>query len=279
MGTGIKLNDLLRLSEEEIARTKVRLNADYDGEDAVEVYRRDPERVNSGGFLWRGKQKMFSVGQIGICLLLVRRDVWLLTTVKTITKDLGVKGGVSFAAEEVPRLRPFFNRVLVRWHRTRKEQNQCVWFSRLMDGLEVHSILESEYDGDEFPGYDNVSLSYSQLAMILRFQKRDWVNALRGQKAVYLITDTSNGKLYVGSATGDRGMLLDRWTAYAETLHGGDVRLKALVANKGPDYIKRNFRYSIIENFNGRTDDAIILRREAYWKSVLDTRAHGYNGN
>ena len=45
MGASIKLNDLLRLTEEEIARTKVRLNADYDGEDAVEVYRRDPERA------------------------------------------------------------------------------------------------------------------------------------------------------------------------------------------------------------------------------------------
>ena len=41
----IKLNDILRLTNEEIARTKVRLNADYDGEDAVEIYRRDPERV------------------------------------------------------------------------------------------------------------------------------------------------------------------------------------------------------------------------------------------
>ena len=275
----IKLNDILRLTDEEIARTKVRFNANYDGEDAIEVYKRDPERVNNSGFLWRGTQRMFAVGQIGICLLRVHHDLWLLTTVKTITRELGVKHGVNYEAEVVPRLRPYFNRVFVRWHRTRKQQNQCVWFGKLMDEFVVHSIEPCEYDGDEFPGYDNVSLSYSQLATILRFQKRDWVNALRGQKAVYLITDTSNGKLYVGSATSDRGMLLDRWTAYAETLHGGDVRLKELVANKGPDYIKRNFRYSIIENFNGRTDDAIILRREAYWKFVLDTRAHGYNRN
>lgn len=275
----LKLNDLLRLSDEEIARTKVRLNADYDGEDAVEVYRRDPDRVNSGGFLWRAKQRMFAVGQIGICLLLVRRDLWLLTTVKLITRDLGVRGGVSYEAEEVARLRPFFNRVLVRWHRARKEQNQCLKFTGLMDKLEVHSLLETEYDGDEFPGYDKVSLSYSQLATILRFQKRDWVNALRGQKAVYVITDKASGKLYVGSATSDRGMLLDRWNAYVETLHGGDVELKALVKEKGAEYVRRNFQYSILENFNGRVDDDVILRRESYWKTVLDTRRHGYNRN
>ena len=275
----LKLNDLLRLSDEEIARTKVRLNADYDGEDAVEVYRRDPDRVNSGGFLWRVKQRMFSVGQIGICLLLVRRDLWLLTTVKLITRDLGVRGGVSYEAEEVARLRPFFNRVLVRWHRTRKEQNQCVKFAGLMDKLEVHSLLETEYDGDEFPGYDKVCVSYSQLASILRLQKRDWTNALRGQKAVYVITDRASGKLYVGSATSDRGMLLDRWNAYIETLHGGDVELKALVKEKGADYVRRNFQYSILENFNGRVEDDVILRRESYWKTVLDTRRHGYNRN
>lgn len=279
MNPVIKLNDILRLSDEEISRTKVRLNAEYSGEDAVEVYLRDPDRVNNGGFLWRTKQHMFSVGQIGICLLLIKRDLWLMTTVKTITKNLDVLGGVSYEAEEIERLRPYFNRVLVRWHRTRKEQNQCIKFSRLMDQLEIHSLLESTYDGDEFPGYDNVSLSYSQLSSILRFQKRDWINALRGQKAVYVITDNASGKLYVGSATSDRGMLLDRWTAYAESLHGGDVELKKLVADKGEAYLKDNFRYSILENFNGRTDDSIILQRESYWKTVLDTRKHGYNDN
>jgi len=65
----IKLNDMLRLTDEEIARTKVRFNADYDGEDAIDVYKRDPERVNSSGFLWRGKQQMFSVGARGWTIL------------------------------------------------------------------------------------------------------------------------------------------------------------------------------------------------------------------
>ena len=42
----INLNDILRLTDEEIARTKVRFNADYGGEDAIDIYKRDPERVN-----------------------------------------------------------------------------------------------------------------------------------------------------------------------------------------------------------------------------------------
>ena len=35
------------------------------------------------------------------------------------------------------------------------------------------------------------------------------LEALRNQKGVYLITDTSNGKMYVGSAYGDE-MILNR---------------------------------------------------------------------
>ena len=64
-----------------------------------------------------------------------------------------------------------------------------------------------------------------------------------------------------------------------ETLHVGDVELKKLVQEKGAGYVRRNFQYSILENFNGRTDDSVILRRESYWKGVLDTRRHGYNAN
>ena len=44
---------------------------------------------------------MFFVGQIGVCLLLVRRDLWLLTTVKTIARELGAKRGVNY--EVTPR--------------------------------------------------------------------------------------------------------------------------------------------------------------------------------
>ena len=275
----IKLNDILRLTDEEIARTKVRFNAEYGDEDAIEVYKRDPEKVNSSGFLWRGTQQMFAVGLIGICLLRVRRDLWLLTTVKTITRELGVKHGVNYEAEEVPRLRPYFNRVFVRWHRTRKEQNQCVWFRKLMDDFVVHSIESCEYDGDEFPGYDKVRLPFGQLETIIARHRPDWVNALSGQKAVYLITDAESGQMYVGSATSDRGMLLARWTAYVENGHGGDVRLKELVRRKGMDYVRRNFTFSILENFNARVGDDEVLRRESWWKETLQTRQFGYNAN
>lgn len=107
----------------------------------------------------------------------------------------------------------------------------------------------------------------------------DWLDALRNQKAVYLITDTSNGKMYVGSATAQYGMLLQRWTNYIDNGHGGNVELKYIVDTKGFDYIKANFQYSVLENYNARMDDNYILSREKWWKDTLCTRQFGYNKN
>lgn len=81
-------------------------------------------------------------------------------------------------------------------------------YESMMEELEVIEILSTAYDGDEFPGYENIRLSFSQLETIIRNKRSGWLDALRNQKAVYLITDTSNGKMYVGSATAQYGMLL-----------------------------------------------------------------------
>ena len=45
------------------------------------------------------------------------------------------------------------------------------------------------------------------------------------------------------------------------------------------DYIKANFQYSVLENYNARMDDNYILSREKWWKDTLCTRQFGYNKN
>ena len=113
----------------------------------------------------------------------------------------------------------------------------------------------------------------------MRRGKRDWIAALENQKAVYLITDRSNGKLYVGSATSNKGMLLQRWKSYIANGHGGNKELVELVKKEGIDYIKKHFQYSILENYNSKVDDHEILERESWWKETLQTRNFGYNRN
>ena len=130
----------------------------------------------------------------------------------------------------------------------------------------IEQLLSDSFGGEEFPGYDNISLSYKRIRIDFTFEKKDWITALENQKAVYLITDKQNGKLYVGSATSNYGMLLQRWQSYVDNGHGGNKELRILVEKQGLNYVKENFQYSVLENYNGKIDDKFVLKRESWWK-------------
>ena len=271
------LNDLLHIKPEDIPNVKIRFNQ-FTGEvNPLDSYIQDPEIVNTQFFLWRTKQRYFNVGQVAICFLKLSEDMWLLTTIKRIVKELDVYEGINYEGEELEEYKPFFGRVIVKFHKT--FQTQGVFYESVYQELEVNQILPTTFQGDDFPGYDKVRLSYEQLSTILNCGKRDWIAALENQKAVYLITDKNNGKLYVGSATSDKGMLLQRWRNYVANGHGGNVELIDLVNRKGLEYIKQNFQYSILENYNAKVDDHVILERESWWKETLQSRNFGYNSN
>ena len=274
---GLLLKDLLNFSDNEISNVKIKFNQHDGNDDPMDLYKRNPEIVNTTWLFWNEKRRYFFEGQIAICFLKLSYDKWLLTTIKKITKDLKISGGISFEGEEIERFKPLFGRVIVQYHKTTMAQGR--YFSELQDELIVNQILPTQYDGDDFPGYDNVRLSFRQLETIIVRGKKDWIAALGNQKAVYLITDKKTGKLYVGSATSEKGMLLQRWSNYISNGHGGNKELVELVHNLGFDYVKDNFQYSILENYNAKVDDCLILARESWWKETLQSRTHGYNAN
>ena len=273
----ILLKDLLNFTDNELSSVKVRFNQYNGADNPMDLYKNNPDIVNTQWLFWNTKKRNFYEGQIAVCLLKLSYDKWLLTTIKHITKDLGILGGVSYEGEEIEEYKPLFGRVIVQYHKT--SQSQCRYFSELQDEFVVNQILPDKFDGEDFPGYDKVRLSFSQLETIITRQKKDWVSALSNQKAVYLITDKNNGKLYVGSATSEKGMLLQRWSNYVRDGHGGNKELKELVKNFGFDYVKKHFQYSILENYNAKVDDHIILARESWWKETLQSRTWGYNSN
>lgn len=273
----IMLNDLLRFDAAEVPNVRVKFNI-YNGyDDLLDLYKTNPDEVNVTWFLWHDDRRYFNVGQTAICLLKLRGDQWLLTTIKKITRLLDVTDGVGYDADEVKEYEQYFGRLVVEYHNPCRTMGRK--YENVMDELEVVQILNEQYTGNEFPGYENVRLSYPLLKNIVDRQLPGWVDALRNQKAVYLITDTKTGKMYVGSATSQTGMLLQRWSSYAADGHGGNVELRELVKQQGLDYVKENFQYSILENYNARMDDGYILKRESWWKETLCTRTHGYNKN
>lgn len=273
----IMLNDLLRFDAAEVPNVRVKFNISNGYDDPLDLYKTNPDEVNVTWFLWHDDRRYFNVGQTAICLLKLRGDQWLLTTIKKITRLLDVTDGVGYDAVEVKEYEQYFGRLVVEYHNPCRTMGRK--YENVMDELEVVQILNEQYTGNEFPGYENVRLSYPLLKNIVDRQLPGWVDALRNQKAVYLITDTKTGKLYVGSATSQTGMLLQRWSSYAADGHGGNVELRELVKQQGFDYVKENFQYSILENYNARMDDGYILKRESWWKETLCTRTHGYNKN
>lgn len=70
-------------------------------------------------------------------------------------------------------------------------------------------------------------------------------------------------------------MLLGRWRNYVNNGHGGNKDLKQLDF----EYIKANFRYSILEIYKSTTEDKVIINREQNWMRILLTKDKriGYN--
>lgn len=273
----IKLNDLLHLSDEQLQSTKVKFNKHNGFNNPIDIYKTNRDLINKQWLYWRNKTRYFNVGQIAICLVRISSEHWLLTTIDIVDKELNVINGINYTGTPVKEYESFFGRIIIKFHKT--FQPQVVYFNTIGEELEVCQILPDIFDDDDFIGYDKVKLSYSQLQKIINQRKKDWVSALESQKAVYLITDTNNGKLYVGSATSNNGMLLKRWKEYVKTGHGGNKNLIQLVNEKGMDYIQNYFQYSILENYNSTISDELILERESWWKEVLKTRMFGYNAN
>jgi hypothetical protein len=122
-------------------------------------------------------------------------------------------------------------------------------------------------------------LSFEELETLVRNSRPDWMAALAKVKGIYLISDISTGKRYVGSAYGEEG-IWSRWCSYVATGHGGNIELRALVSDPTLEYCRKSFRFALLEYRPSSTPDEVIIEREGYWKSILLTRGeHGLNRN
>lgn len=122
-----------------------------------------------------------------------------------------------------------------------------------------------------FPGFDRLVLDRAQLEAVMRDHRyAAWRTALSSVVGVYLITDTRDGRQYVGKADGAES-IRQRWSAYAANGHGGNVELRTL----NP----ATFRYSILRVFDPATPTRVVDETESHFKTALDTRRHGLNRN
>ena len=122
-----------------------------------------------------------------------------------------------------------------------------------------------------FPGFDALALDYAQLLAVMREHRyASWRTALASVVGIYLITDTRDGRQYVGKADGSEN-IRQRWGAYAANGHGGNVELRGLNPS--------TFRLSLLRVFDPATPTREIDAAETHFKRALDSRKHGLNRN
>lgn len=170
----------------------------------------------------------------------------------------------------VEELSEYENRLLIDWGPSAK-----MWHQK---GTTDKPIVALRGDLKKlFPGYDDVLLSFEALKEIFSNAGAysDWKVALSSVKGVYLISDTFDGRLYVGSAYGKDG-IWGRWSEYSATGGHGHNKLLEATLNTFPD--RRNYlKWSILQVLPKNTTDDATIAVENKWKDRLLTREYGYN--
>lgn len=152
------------------------------------------------------------------------------------------------------------------------------WVQRLRD-KPVVEIAPPGRQLETFVDYARFSLTHGELKSLVATANAhpDWHASLRAVGAIYLIVNTANGQQYVGSATGVGG-LWARWEQYAHSGHGGNVKLRQVIADQ-PAACPAAFVYSVLHTFAPTLARAEALRLEAQFKAKLGSRAFGLNAN
>lgn len=146
----------------------------------------------------------------------------------------------------------------------------------------MNTEVAHEYEGAQFDG------NYTSIRNAAWKTLHSWItnttlnksmrDALKRVKGVYMIHDRLSGKDYIGSASGEGG-ILQRWTNYVTgDCTGGNEGLKELA----PEYIQENFEYNVIDWFPLSCDTQFIIDAETNRKEMFETRMRvgsGYNKN
>ncbi|SMQ62460.1 GIY-YIG catalytic domain-containing protein [Plantibacter sp. VKM Ac-1784] len=157
------------------------------------------------------------------------------------------------------------NRLVVGWRSPRS------WRMNATTAADYPVVGIADAEPLPFPGFDRLLLSYDQLQAVMREPRyASWRTALASVIGIYLITDTRDGRHYVGKADGAES-IRQRWSSYAANGHGGNTGLRGLDP--------MSFRFSLLRVFDPSTPTPVIDMAESHFKVALDTRTHGLNRN
>jgi GIY-YIG catalytic domain len=272
----MRVADFIALMDREVTpqNTKIHLASWNGSEDPLDVYR-------AGGFdEWQNRQTRRNFERpfvIGLISLGGKR--WLYAGTYDSNGCDPVVGNslwkYSYRMQKRESCSEFNGRLVATFDRPGRQSylNLEGW----ADQLVINEILREPLSIGQFPGFKAVDLSKIQLDAVVAQEAESWRAALSNVAGVYLISDTTSGKLYVGSATGEGG-IWQRWCEYSANGHGGNRELRQLIQHDG-ERGATGFRFSILEIADTHASTEDILRRESHWKKILLARSHGLNAN
>lgn len=278
------LNDILNLSDAEIDNSRIELNM-TEGSGGIDYLdkwlslgqeEKDSGITDCSYWGWYGNKKNFNIGQTVFSFLKMSSDEWLFVSAAEI---MDVPADSRAKVKIVERFMPLFGRLVMRYKKGRTYARYVFRMKGIIENCTIKEILPCQYNGERFEGYDRVYLPYRKLSDIFNGKiMPTYYEALKKVTGIYCLTDTRNGKLYIGSATGGEGVA-QRWGNYLDSKHGGNKKLIALYNEKGAEYFEEYFTYTLLEYFGLSYDPKRIEKRERYWKRCFNTVKNGYNDN
>lgn len=285
----IKLTDMMPVPEPSKTKVKFNIRAGVGGVAAWDLLLADDQEEWLNMSRYRARQQNNNLGNAEYLLAFAQYypygpQYYIFGgyfRVERIVPE--VINGHGYHLEVLPLFDDYMKRLIVKLERPIGRDLYLRKYEGLQEGRLNPTVYELAPDTKlvSFPGYHNVRLRHGELQRIINNDEPNWKDALSSVKGVYVITDLSSGRLYVGSASGEANGLWQRWSNYAQVknLTGGNRELEDMKIDLGDAHLIDNFQYSILEIFDPKTSSATILQREAFWKRALDSRLHGMNRN
>ncbi|MDY5439834.1 MAG: GIY-YIG nuclease family protein [Eubacteriales bacterium] len=283
----IYLNEILNIDKNEYCDWTISLN--NANNDQVYSFEENEERLLEH-ISWKkhsGSNVSFRNINTKYCLQFIRLDKdlkydqWLfLGAFENCGVNTFEDGHQTYILNKLDRFSNYAERLIVEFKKKQGPKQAKIDISNI-ETIPVVKILEKKYvyTYKDFPGYDNVSLDFADLKKIIENKVESWYLVLKNANCVYCITDTSCGKIYIGSTYGYDG-IWQRWSCYVYTNGTGNNDELVELLKENPNKSK-DFKFTILETFFNldSKDTQFIINREQYWKDVFCSRKFGYNKN
>ncbi len=236
----------------------------------------------------RGKVWLHDGDYVVVAVKMPKDNVWLLVSINKVT-EVHCDGEHPYAEREpVDEYKKWFGRIVFRIT-DKRALGYHFYLGTYLDRCIVQQILAKPYDGEDFPGYDEVidkPLGDLQNYLYGKNYGSSWYKELSKYNGVYCLRDAKTHKVYIGSAYGDGG-LAQRLECYTDTCTGGDKDFVELYEHKvnaegedaAKDYFLKNMHYSIVELMPKNSTDKDVINRESHWKKIFNSRNKDVGSN